>query len=231
MRHKAYPLLAVVLASMLAFPQHGWGQQAGLQVLVLSGEAATNDVETRAASEPVVEVRNSQGEPVPGAKVVFRTPAVGPSATFYGASRAITMTTDETGRATAGGMMPNTEPGEFFIDVTATSGSLKGGATIAQSNVHDAHRREEQAIRLAVLGRHGRGRGTRHRRRRPEKQRPLRSPTRRKFVGLGRLEPRPVWPVGVGAVSSLNRQGLAVRRMRRRSVTQSRKRELALRYG
>ena len=135
MRHKAYPLLAVVLASMLAFPQHGWGQQAGLQVLVLSGEAATNDVETRAASEPVVEVRNSQGEPVPGAKVVFRTPAVGPSATFYGASRAITMTTDETGRATAGGMMPNTEPGEFFIDVTATSGSLKGGATIAQSNV------------------------------------------------------------------------------------------------
>ena len=135
MRHKAYPLLAVVLASMLAFPQHGWGQQAGLQVLVLSGEAATNDVETRAASEPVVEVRNSQGEPVPGSKVVFRTPAVGPSATFYGASRAITMTTDETGRATAGGMMPNTEPGEFFIDVTATSGSLKGGATIAQSNV------------------------------------------------------------------------------------------------
>ena len=135
MRDKVYPLLAVVLASMLAFPQYGWGQQVGLQVLVLSGQAATNDVETRAATDPVVEVRNSQGEPVPGAKVIFRTPAVGPSATFYGASRTITMTTDDTGRTTAGGMMPNTEPGEFFIDVTATSGSLKGSATIAQSNV------------------------------------------------------------------------------------------------
>ncbi len=135
MRQKAYPLLAVALASMLAFPQHGWGQQASLQVLVLSGEAATNDVETRAATDPVVEVRNSQGEPVPGAKVVFRTPAVGPSATFYGASRTITVTSDETGRAMTGGMMPNTEPGEFFINVTATSGSLRGSATIAQSNV------------------------------------------------------------------------------------------------
>ena len=42
---------------------------------------------------------------------------------------------DEAGRARAGGIMPNTEPGEFFIDVTATNGSLKGDATIAQSNV------------------------------------------------------------------------------------------------
>ena len=134
MRHKSYPLLAIAIASVLAFPQHGWGQQ-GLEIRILAGEAATNDVETRTVTDPVVEVRNQQGEPVPGAKVVFRTPPVGPSATFYGATRTVTLTTDETGRARAAGMMPNTDVGEFFIDVTATSGSLTGDARIAQTNV------------------------------------------------------------------------------------------------
>ena len=136
MRRKAYTLLSVVIASVLVFPQHGWGQEArNLEILVLSGEAATNDVETRAVTEPVVEVRNRQGDPVPSAKVVFRCPAVGPSATFYGASRTVTLTTDEAGRARAAGMMSNTEPRDFFIDVTATHGALKGDATIAQTNV------------------------------------------------------------------------------------------------
>ena len=141
------------------------------------------------------------------------------------------MTTDETGRATAGGMMPNTEPGEFFIDVTATSGSLKGGATIAQSNVMTRTVEKKRRFGWRFWAAMGAAAALGTARRRPEKQRPLRPQTRLEFVGLGRLEPRPVRPVGVGAVSSWIRQGLAVRRMSRRSVTQSRKRELALRYG
>jgi len=114
-----------------------WSQQAqprSIQIVVLSGQDAINNVDKRVVTEPVVEVRDESGTPISGAQVEFRTPATGPSATFYGATRVVTVNSDEKGRARADGMTPNTDLGPFAIQVTATHGSLQAETAITQTN-------------------------------------------------------------------------------------------------
>ena len=132
-----YRLLCLCLSSFLAMPPAAWSQEAqpqSIRILVLAGQDAINNVEKRVITEPVVEVQDESGTPVAGAEVEFRTPATGPSATFYGATRTTTVTTDDKGRASADGMTPNTDLGLFEIQVTATRGSLQADAAITQTN-------------------------------------------------------------------------------------------------
>ncbi|MEZ5351805.1 MAG: hypothetical protein R2762_04155 [Bryobacteraceae bacterium] len=109
-----------------------------LKIAVVEGEGAKNNVRTRTATAPVVEVKDEADKPVAGAEVVFQLPMVGPSGVFNGWLNTQTVRTDEQGRASATGFTPNSEPGRFNIKVTATSGTQKGTAVIAQSNVESA---------------------------------------------------------------------------------------------
>jgi hypothetical protein len=123
-------LAAVVLASGMA-PA---ADQKTLQVSVLDGEGAFNDIKHGQARMPVVEVRDDDGRPVPRAQVVFQLPDMGASGTFADGSRTLVANTDAQGRATAPGMKPNKVEGMYVIHVAASKDGAVGRAEIRQSN-------------------------------------------------------------------------------------------------
>ncbi len=133
-------VLATLLAGALIVP----AQQAtnlvaqstgGLKIVVVQGEGATNNVRSRTATAPVVEIRDAADKPVAGAEVTFQLPVSGPGGYFNGWLRNQTVRSDANGRAAATGMTPNDEQGRFNIKVTAVEGSRNGSVVVAQSNV------------------------------------------------------------------------------------------------
>ncbi len=105
-----------------------------LTIDVLAGEGARNDVVTGEAAAPRVMVLDAEGNPVPDAEVVFRTPMQGTSAMFNGWVRTQTVLTDRSGVAAASGYTANDQPGTFEIQVRARSGNNVGEAVISQTN-------------------------------------------------------------------------------------------------
>ena len=110
---------------------------SGLKIVVVQGERALNNLRTRSATAPVVEVRDDGDKPVAGAEVVFQLPPAGPGGVFNGWMRTQTARTGADGRAEATGYAPNDEQGRFNIKVTATSGMKTTSAIIAQSNTQN----------------------------------------------------------------------------------------------
>src|SRR5262249_23927967 len=104
------------------------------KIIVVQGEGAQNNLRTRNATQPVVEVRDESDKPVPGAEVVFQLPPAGPGGVFNGWMRTQTARTGPEGRAQTNGFAPNEEEGRFNIRVTATSGTKISNAIIAQTN-------------------------------------------------------------------------------------------------
>ncbi len=112
-----------------------------LQITVLEGEGAKNDIRTGTAVAPRVRVTTEDGKPVAGAEVVFQLPMGGPSGVFSGWVRTQTVRTGEDGIAAATGYTPNEVEGRFNIRVVATYGNSKGSAVISQSNIRGAQGR------------------------------------------------------------------------------------------
>ncbi len=104
------------------------------KILILEGSGATNNLQTRQATPPVVEVNDANDHPVEGAEVIFRLPATGPSGSFANEQLTQTVKTNYQGQATVTGYVPNTQAGKFAINVTATLGNRMGRGTIAQTN-------------------------------------------------------------------------------------------------
>jgi hypothetical protein len=123
-------LAAAVLASGIATAT----DQKTLQVNILDGEGAFNDIKRGEARKPVVEVRDDDGRLVQGAKVVFQLPDMGASGSFADGSKTLVVTTDSQGRATATGMKPNKIEGLYVISVTASKEGQVGRAEVRQSN-------------------------------------------------------------------------------------------------
>ncbi len=142
MRLKICLVIAVLatLAVPLVAQQPATAQPAApaagmLEIVVIEGEGARNNIRARSAVAPVVEVRDASGNPVAGAEVLFQLPLVGPSGVFNGWVKTQTVRTNEQGRAQASGYTPNQEEGRFNIKVTATAAGRTGSVVIAQSNV------------------------------------------------------------------------------------------------
>ena len=134
MVHLSLQALAVALCALLVIPPPASALDAAIQIRVLAGEGGINNINQNVAAEPVIEVVDATGKPVAKAAITLRSPASGPSVTFFGASRVATMTTDEQGRVRVSGMLPNTIEGTFQIDVEAEYNNSTATATITQSN-------------------------------------------------------------------------------------------------
>ncbi len=106
-----------------------------LNIEVLEGEGAQNDIQAGVAIAPRVRVTDESGNPVANAEVVFALPRGGPSGVFSGWVRTQTVRTDEDGIAAATAYAPNQIEGPFDIKVTATADGRKGSAVISQTNV------------------------------------------------------------------------------------------------
>ena len=110
------------------------GQEPGrLQIRVLEGEGALNNIKQKVAHNPAVEVVDENGRPVAGAEVVFTLPFSGPSGTINGA-RTFQGKTDAEGRIAMSGMKPNDTEGRFVIKVDASKDGRQGNIVIAQVN-------------------------------------------------------------------------------------------------
>lgn len=131
--------LAVFLSAGMLLPAQQTtplvAQSAGLKIIVIQGEGASNSIRSRSATAPVVEVRDDAEKVVANAEVTFQLPMAGPSAFFNGWLRNQTVRTDANGRASATGLTPNDEEGRFNIKVTAVSGTATTSVVIAQTNI------------------------------------------------------------------------------------------------
>ena len=124
-------LSALAFALALASGQ-AIAQPPTLKIVVLAGEDAVNVIKQKTAVQPLVEVRDRNNLPVPGAVVTF-TMAGGQHAVFAGGLQTLTITTNAAGQAAAAGISPLTT-GAFQIQVQAAFQGQVATAAITQTN-------------------------------------------------------------------------------------------------
>src|SRR5260221_11631728 len=93
--------------------------QGGLNLVIVEGEGAINNIRQRTAREPIVQVEDQNHKPVAGAAVTFTLPSRGASGVFPNGSRTVTVLSDSQGKATANGLKPNAVKGQVQIHVNA----------------------------------------------------------------------------------------------------------------
>src|SRR5688572_3343817 len=114
-------LLTVLIAVPFPSALSAAPPSPALNLVIVEGEGAINNVRQRTAREPIVQVEDENRRPVAGAAVVFTLPSNGASGTFVNGARTLTTVTDANGRAVARGLRPNNVQGQFQINVTASS--------------------------------------------------------------------------------------------------------------
>ena len=127
-------LAAVPLAVWLAIPAPPVAAQQALNIIVVEGEGAINNVRQRTAREPIVQVEDENHRPVAGAVVVFSLPSQGAGGTFAGGAQTLTVMTDAQGRAAARGLRVNRIQGRWEMRVNASSGGQTASTVIGQAN-------------------------------------------------------------------------------------------------
>lgn len=122
------------LAQAGSAPAQASAQPNKLFIQILDGEGALNDIRSRTAREPIVQIEDENHKPIAGAVVLFTTPGTGPSGVFSNGLTSFQTTTGMNGQAVAQGFKPNNATGQFQIQVSATYGGLSSVAVINQTN-------------------------------------------------------------------------------------------------
>jgi hypothetical protein len=130
-------LFAIGLLNLIALhAQSGQTPTQGFHIVVVEGEGALNNIETRAGRELAVQVIDPSGKPVTGANVEFEAPANGPGQSFANGSRSFATVTNANGIATAPAAANNGTAGAFVTNVRVFyRGQDIGKASIHQTNV------------------------------------------------------------------------------------------------
>jgi hypothetical protein len=108
---------------------------ASLQIVIVEGEGAINNVKQRVNREPIVQVEDENHKPVAGAAIIFFLPNDGPGGTFANGSTTFTTTTNTQGQAVARGIRFNNQAGSMQIRVAASFAGQTASAIINQTNV------------------------------------------------------------------------------------------------
>jgi hypothetical protein len=125
-------LLALQMAPRPALAQEAGGQ---LNLVIVEGDGAINNIRQRTAREPIVQVEDENHKPIAGAAVVFLLPNQGASGVFANGSHTLTVMTDAQGRAVAHGFKPNAVQGKLQMRVSASYQGKTATTTISQTNV------------------------------------------------------------------------------------------------
>lgn len=126
--------LACLLSLECIAPSAAQENAPKLNIVVIEGEGAINNIRQRTARAPIVQVEDENHRPVAGAAVVFMLPQRGASGVFTNGSRTLTVMTDSQGRAAASGIKPSGSPGQMQINVTASHQGQSASAVITQTN-------------------------------------------------------------------------------------------------
>ena len=134
-------LLSLGLALLLVVPNVVYSSPlqapgaAKLNLVIIEGEGAINNVRQRTAREPIVQVEDENHRPIAGASVVFLLPDSGPSGVFSNGARTLQVMTDSKGRAIAKGLRLNDVSGKFQIRVEASYQGSTATASMNQANM------------------------------------------------------------------------------------------------
>lgn len=134
MKKTCVSVLSIVMALLIGWPLPIAAQQPAsksLRIVVLAGEDAVNVIQQRTAVAPLVEVRDRNNQPVPGAVVTFSIQ--GGRAAFAAGANTLTVTTNAAGQAAVAGLTP-TGTGVVQINVAATFQGQTAAAAITQTN-------------------------------------------------------------------------------------------------
>ncbi len=129
------PVLAITISIPLAPLGMAQDARPRLNIVIVEGEGAINNIRQRTAREPIVRVEDENHRPVAGAAVVFALSNPGASGTFAGGAHSLSVVTDSQGQAVARGFHPNTVQGQYQMHVTASSNGRTGNTTISENNV------------------------------------------------------------------------------------------------
>jgi hypothetical protein len=134
MRTLAAGLSCLLVLQMGTVTLSAQADSGKLNLVIVEGDGAINNVRQRTAREPIVQVEDENHKPVAGAAVVFLLPDHGASGVFANGSRTLTVMTDSQGRAVAHGFHPNHVQGNLQMRVTASSQGRVASVTISQTN-------------------------------------------------------------------------------------------------
>jgi hypothetical protein len=125
--------LSYVLCVQAVIPS-AWAQNAPaqIQIVVVDGEGAINNVGQRSTRNPVVRVQDENDKPINGAAVVFSLPTEGASGAFSNGEKTLIVTTDARGEVTASGLRVNQIPGRLQIHVNASYRGQTARANVTQ---------------------------------------------------------------------------------------------------
>ena len=129
------PIFARPVAFQTPTPAPGQvAKPAKLNINVIGGAGAINDVKQRTPRDITVEIDDENDHPVEGAMVTFFSPNEGPGGSFVGDSHLLTVMTGSDGRAVAKDFRPNDIPGDYNIQVSVAYADQSATSTISQSN-------------------------------------------------------------------------------------------------
>lgn len=109
-----------------------------LNIVILEGEGAINNLRQRVSREAIVQVEDENHKPLSGVAVIFLLPSHGPSGVFLDGSRSLTVMTDAQGKAVARGIQSNKVSGKMQIRVNAKYQGLTQSTVITQANAVSA---------------------------------------------------------------------------------------------
>ncbi|HEU0120612.1 MAG TPA: hypothetical protein VFQ91_08815 [Bryobacteraceae bacterium] len=133
------PIIASALLLSLLAQTVGYGYQEAAQIQklnieIVEGEGAVNNIRQRVAREPMVQVTDENRKPVAGAAVVFFLPNQGAGASFANGAKSFTTMTDANGNAVARGMQANRLSGQYQVKVTASHQGTTASISINMTN-------------------------------------------------------------------------------------------------
>jgi hypothetical protein len=108
---------------------------AELNIVIVEGEGATNNIRQRTAREPIVQVEDENHKPVAGAVVVFTLPTHGAGGAFANGAHTLTTVTNDQGQAVARGFQANGAKGPYQMRVNASRNGQTATANINMVNV------------------------------------------------------------------------------------------------
>jgi hypothetical protein len=146
------PVLAVSISIPFAPAAQAQNAAPMLNIVIVEGEGAINNIRQRTAREPIVQVEDENHKPVAGAAVIFAIANQGAGGSFAGGSHTLSVVTDAQGRAVARGFHPNNVQGQYQIHVTASHNGQTANANIAESNVLAAGAAATTAAAAGISG-------------------------------------------------------------------------------
>lgn len=144
-------LVLLLIPGPVAFAAQDNPNAPKLNIVVINGDGAINNIKSRTARETIVEVRDENNKPVAGASVIFLLPDSGPGLVSPQGGNMITTTTNQSGRAAVRGLKPNGQAGNYQVQVRANFQSAFGQTVIAQTNIVAATA-AISGLTLAIIG-------------------------------------------------------------------------------